>query len=113
MSGHTPTPWALFNLNGVLEIHDSDDLNHAKSVVHWTGFDAAQGDFSERQANAALIVKAVNAHDALVNALELFQSFGCPRCNGDCSSANPPVSACPMQDAQRALSLARSEGGRG
>lgn len=39
----------------------------------------------------------------LVAALELFQSFGCPLCNGDCGSANPPVTTCPMQIARAAL----------
>lgn len=39
----------------------------------------------------------------LREALELFQSFGCPLCNGDCGSANPPVAVCPMQVAAKAL----------
>jgi hypothetical protein len=43
--------------------------------------------------------------DPIREALELFVSFGCPRCSGDCASASPPVTACPMQAATRALSL--------
>lgn len=30
--------------------------------------------------------------------VEFFRSFGCPVCNGDCGSANPPVNFCPMKD---------------
>lgn len=29
-------------------------------------------------------------------ALAVFQSYGCPICNGDCAGANPPVMCCPM-----------------
>lgn len=29
-------------------------------------------------------------------ALAVFQSYGCPVCNGDCAAANPPVMCCPM-----------------
>lgn len=39
----------------------------------------------------------------LERALDDFQSYGCPLCNGDCASANPPVSLCPMQCARAAL----------
>lgn len=59
--------------------------------------------------SAAFIVQAVNSHYALIEALEAFRSFGCPVCNGDCSGANPPVLACPMLMASRALSLAKGE----
>lgn len=37
-------------------------------------------------------------------ALDLFQSFGCPVCSGDCGSANPPVMTCPMEIARSTLS---------
>lgn len=39
----------------------------------------------------------------LREALTLFQSFGCPACGGDCGSANPPVTSCPMGIAHQAL----------
>ncbi len=32
-----------------------------------------------------------------------FRNFGCPICHGDCASANPPVSMCPMQAAREFL----------
>jgi hypothetical protein len=40
---------------------------------------------------------------ALREALETFVGYGCPACNGDCASANPPVPSCPMQEAREAL----------
>ena len=50
---------------------------------------------------------AFEAHAArierLVAALRSFRGFGCPICGGDCASANPPVSNCPMQAAAAAL----------
>ncbi len=43
-----------------------------------------------------------------------WQNYGCPDCGGDCSSANPPVSCCIMQETQaalEALSLSRDRAG--
>ena len=48
---------------------------------------------------------------ALREALETFQSYGCPACGGDCASANPPVYCCPMQEARAALLATPAEGG--
>lgn len=53
---------------------------------------------------------APSSQRALVEALEVFRSFGCPVCNGDCSGANAPVMTCPMQMADRALSRAKATG---
>jgi hypothetical protein len=39
----------------------------------------------------------------LRQALQLFVSYGCPLCNGDCASANPPPMNCPMHIASAAL----------
>jgi len=47
---------------------------------------------------------------ALREALRAFQSYGCPVCGGDCSAANPPVSLCPMQEAEAALATATQGG---
>ena len=48
--------------------------------------------------------KAIEARvKALEDALRNFQSYGCPVCNGDCASANPPVTMCPMIEAHAAL----------
>ena len=53
----TPTPWAIFKA-GIGE--ENGD-----------GIASLWREGEEREANAALIVRAVNAHEALVKALEL------------------------------------------
>lgn len=40
---------------------------------------------------------------ALEAALRELRSYGCPVCNGDCGSANPPVISCPMQSISATL----------
>jgi hypothetical protein len=45
----------------------------------------------------------VAENEKLKATLRLFESYGCPACGGDCSSANPPVMGCPMQEARAAL----------
>ena len=50
----------------------------------------------------------------LIEALKSYMHFGCPVCSGDCHSANPPVSGCPVREAQQAIDHARrAEGGEG
>lgn len=49
--------------------------------------------------------------DALVQATEalsMAQSYGCPVCGGDCASANPPVSSCPMRAYHSSLATLRT-----
>jgi hypothetical protein len=41
----------------------------------------------------------------VARTLELFQSFGCPVCSGDCGSSNPPILKCPMQAASNARAV--------
>lgn len=65
---HTPTPWAA--VHGVL---DDDDEGHPRSFVRPVkseGYQIAQTVGPNGPANAAFIVKAVNAHDALLKALK-------------------------------------------
>lgn len=45
----------------------------------------------------------------LREAVLAFQDYGCPICQGDCSSANPPVSSCPMQLARTALLMTKDD----
>lgn len=61
---HTPLPWVLDHrfAGGVL-IHPDD--NEFLTVAKVLGFDN-----DEAKANAAFIVRAVNAHDDLIAALE-------------------------------------------
>lgn len=52
-----------------------------------------------------------DAVERLIEAVRNYMSFGCPVCSGDCFSANPPVSACPVREAQEAIDHAlRIEG---
>lgn len=78
--------------------HDTRDAAemHAHEI---TGRAAAHA------ADRAMRNAAQDMHDALV----MVQSYGCPVCNGDCGSANPPVMTCPMQTIHAALAKARGE----
>ncbi len=39
--------------------------------------------------------------------LKRWESYGCPDCGGDCSSANPPVSCCIMRETRAAIAKAQ------
>lgn len=58
---HTPTPWAF---NG-LHIYAANSFYGIADVTNHNGYPC-------NAANAAYIVRAVNAHEGLVRALELF-----------------------------------------
>lgn len=75
---HTPTPWTCrdngqtFMIEGALESHPAGE---GRGFIATTGFHRAKlGKApSERQsANAEYIVRACNAHDALLSALRQF-----------------------------------------
>jgi hypothetical protein len=69
MSEHTPTPWKLFHSNGTIAIKNPRSRSSHNEIVFWTGFDASHyPDLA--LANARFIVNAVNAHDALLAALQ-------------------------------------------
>lgn len=57
--------------------------------------------------------RQVKAADALAAWVEGIIEDGCPLCGGDCSSANPPPTYCPQQEAMRDLAAytAAKEGG--
>jgi hypothetical protein len=67
---HTPTPW-LAKEDGY-EIYitspDYDDNGYEIAIVDNLGLDGKQADL--QRVNAAFIVRAANAHDELVEALE-------------------------------------------
>lgn len=67
MSKSTPTPWSVKTNMTYIEI----DAGTGCPVVSWPGFDDSNRSYQEHVANAALIVRAVNAHDALVEACKL------------------------------------------
>lgn len=64
MPAHTPTPWQLKDHNrGALWVEDGMGVAIAE-LPDWL-----PEVFNPRAANAALIVRSVNAHEALVDAL--------------------------------------------
>ena len=67
---HTPTPW---------EIKVLDPATIAASARPYRDLAATYGDDAEASANAAHIVRCVNAHQALVDALKLFVAMD--KCN--------------------------------
>ena len=72
MSEHTPTPWELWIWkHGAIEILDEA----GKSVVNWQGFDDADRPHEEHEANARLIVRAVNENTALKQVLPVIANI--------------------------------------
>lgn len=78
-------------------------------------------DHDHNDANAALIALAPDLARIAIAAKELAEQTikcaaylngmiedGCPRCGGDCSSANPPVLSCPMKLFQDDLNETRA-----
>ncbi len=81
-------------------------LRHYMKATHDEILMAVMGCYKEAyRAGVNRITTAVNANDALVEALKTIRSFGCPVCSGDCGSANPPVAGCPMQMMGAAIAL--------
>lgn len=50
--------------------------------------------------HTAMNLRAIMERDAALSPQGLDAKEGCPVCNGDCESANPPVTFCPMRDAK-------------
>ena len=75
---HTPTPWSIGSSNpGEGHVIESDS---ADRTIAWTANSyCASNDeeyiSQEDEANAEFIVRACNSHDALLEALELYDSF--------------------------------------
>ncbi len=66
MSGQTPTPWRI--KYGKRHAPDEADIKIAGDIFIIASVDGP--NYSHCEANAAFIVKAVNAHEALVEKLE-------------------------------------------
>ena len=64
-SAHTPTPWTN-NGQSIIVSSDGDICQ-----LFYTHKDGIDDQFPNAKANAAFIVRAVNSHEALVEALEL------------------------------------------
>lgn len=66
---HTPTPWT-HHLGTILAIRKCGNRSVAITLSRGMHDLCEIDTFDEREANAALIVRAVNAHEQLVGALE-------------------------------------------
>ncbi len=69
---------------------------HEAQVDSLQAYDAMEAAEADRDRLAA-----ENAR--LREALQRWQHYGCPDCEGDCGSANPPVVGCIMQETRAAL----------
>jgi len=75
-TAHTPTPWVLEQIepNSIYISPDHLAFDNRRSrpvcqvVIGWEG-DSGRIDDTENEANAAFIIKAVNAHEKLVETL--------------------------------------------
>ena len=86
---HTPTPWTTFGRNILADNADGDDLivacvGHSDGTLNQLRVPAKETNI----ANAALIVRAVNSHEAMREALELTQKSetdhaNCEACDGE------------------------------
>ena len=97
---HTPTPWTYIASNCSNFVHIETDTDHSTIAT------LAKGTKSQKEANAAFIVRACNAHDAMIHALNEFLEVGPYVSNAD-SIAPALVAAC--KQARAALKLARGE----
>lgn len=68
-SKHTPTPWAVGNNGTAARGHAICADSRVIGEVYGTGYPIGKGWSPSSAADAALIVRAVNAHAALVEAL--------------------------------------------
>jgi hypothetical protein len=69
-TAHTPTPWKLMKNGRIAGPH----IQLARGYQDVLGMITMNGDHQNMRANAAFIVKAVNAHDVLVEALNYARS---------------------------------------
>ena len=73
-AAHTPTPWHVVTIDGSIgSIEAEDGSPVAQAQPRGT---LRHPDHAERRANADFIVRAVNCHDDLVDALEAFLDVG-------------------------------------
>lgn len=70
---HTPVPWKTFIVGSVVEVQPKN--GKGKPIVGWNGFDESDVPLETHKENARFIVRAVNAHDDLLAALQSFVRF--------------------------------------
>ena len=80
MSGHTPTPWKLTHKIDPTAVSAVTATGQFEAVIAncggWSSnCNDPEAQRDEQVANAEFIVRAVNAHDALVKQLSLVRKF--------------------------------------
>ncbi|MGE8141786.1 hypothetical protein ACQKOE_07410 [Novosphingobium sp. NPDC080210] len=77
---------------------------HERDVSEVLGIlDAIAERASARAEQDAELAKFKALAETLAHTLRQMRSYGCPVCNGDCGSANPPVISCPMSQCDEVL----------
>lgn len=113
MTEHTKTPWRVEQgtdlIWGACNPYDQSTYGMGYSIAR--GVTASWGkrrpDMDEREANAAFIVRACNAHDALVAALTELQAM----VKGECPSLlNEDSGGCARLDLDIDAALALAKG---
>ena len=105
----TPGPWQITEPNGQgngISIVGPDEWPRLPEA--WLGIKVTS---AEQIANANLIAAAPDLYEALENTIDyLYQQItdGCKGCFGDCASANPKPSFCPLREMQRDYDQARA-----
>ena|SRR6185503_244355 len=82
-SRHTPLPWDVFAMGEIV----GGGKGHLQRVVRTDWEHAPEAEIREREANAALIVRAVNCHDEMVEALRGIDEFAWSSMKADCEEA--------------------------
>ena len=106
MAEYTPAPWAWRWKDDTLRTKgDGNPYEFGSDVILQLNYNSPEEPISK--ANARLIAAAPELMDALTNMLSAYNGTPCPVCNGDCASANPPVSMCPYTIGRDALVLVK------
>ena len=114
MAEHTPLPWRVEQetdlIWGACNTDDFSTRGMGYSIVEGKSgsWNKGKPDMDEREANAAFIVKAVNAHDALIEALRPFAwYFDLNDCEG---RRDDDALEVPMRDLRVAFELFKTLG---
>lgn len=121
LEGATPGPWKIgidleTYAGGVTDTSIAigpDDFDPVALAINEHPEEDCRKSDVELGLNARLIALApamariVLAAEKLAFWVDGMIEDGCPKCGGDCSSANPPVSYCPIRDAAGDLAAYR------
>jgi hypothetical protein len=90
-------------------IKERDEAREDTSVARQSLYEVVDQRDAFLKAHKADLSLLQEAGEEITN----FVSYGCPACGGDCASANPPVSLCPMQSSRAVLAKIKKLKGEG